>query len=153
MTCFTRTCPNFLQDVQTERTFRAPRAWFRRNIEGVPAMSRRIPAAIFLAALTTVLLPGAVLPAHASLVGTDQVLHQARTQDQRKELVRFLQRDDVRDELQALGVEPGHARERVARLTDTEVARLHDRVSSLPAGGAVSNLELILIILLVVLLV
>jgi len=115
---------------------------YRSNVSTI------LVAPIVLAAL---LWPAA--PARAGLVDTGQVLQHAGARRQRRELVDFLQRKDVRHELQALGVAPGNARARVARLTDAEVARLHARVASLPAGGAVSNLDLVLIVLLVVLLV
>ena len=46
-----------------------------------------------------------------------------------------LARDDVRRTLQSLGVDPAQARDRVAALTDAEVAQLDGRLAQLPAGG------------------
>lgn len=101
---------------------------------------------------TLLLLAAFAVPAQAGMVGSERVLRDAGTEVQREELVRLLERDEVRAELEAMGVPGDSARERVRRLTDTEVAHLHGQVAALPAGGALSNVELLLIILLIVLL-
>ena len=54
----------------------------------------------------------------------------------RATVLQFVQRDDVRRELQALGVDPAAAAERVAALSDQEVNALANRIDSLPAGGS-----------------
>jgi hypothetical protein len=46
-----------------------------------------------------------------------------------------LARDDVRRAMQSLGVDPVQARDRVAALTDAEVAQLDGKLAQLPAGG------------------
>lgn len=114
-----------------------------------PTIARRVGAVL----CALVLLAPLAAPVQAGMVGTDRVLRGAAIEAQREELVRLLERDAVRAELEALGVPGDSARERVERLTDTEVARLHGQVASLPAGGRLSSLELVLVILLVVLLV
>lgn len=117
------------------------------------AVTRPTPARRIGGKLCTLLLLAAfAVPAQAGMVGSERVLRDASTAVQRAELVRLLERDQVRAELEAMGVPGDHARERVRRLTDTEVARLHGQVGALPAGGALSNVELLLIILLIVLL-
>lgn len=114
-----------------------------------PALPRRIGAIL----CTLALLAPLAVPAQAGMVGTDRVLRSAGTEAQRERLVRVLERDAVRAELEALGVPGESARERVERLTDTEVAQLHGQVASLPAGGHLSTTQLLLIVLLIVLLV
>lgn len=89
----------------------------------------------------------------AGMVGTERVLRDADTANQREALVDLLERDAVRAELEAMGVPGDSARERVQRLTDGEVAHLHGQIAGLPAGGNLSNVELLLLILLIVLLV
>lgn len=100
-----------------------------------------------------ILLLSIAVPAQAGMVGTDQVLHDAGTTAQREALVELMERDAVAAELETLGVAGGDARERVERLTDSEVAQLHGQVASLPAGGNLSVVQLLLIILLIVLIV
>lgn len=114
-----------------------------------PTTARRLGGIL----CTLVLLAPLAVPARAGMVGTDRVLRGANTEAQREELVRLLERDQVRAELEALGVPGDSARERVERLTDTEVAHLRGQVAALPAGGDLSNVELLLLILLIVLLV
>ena len=46
-----------------------------------------------------------------------------------------LARSDIQRELTLRGVTPGQARERVAALTDSEVASLAKRIDQAPAGG------------------
>jgi hypothetical protein len=46
-----------------------------------------------------------------------------------------LGRSDVRQALIDLGVDPVQAQERVAALTDTEIAQLQQRLDQLPAAG------------------
>jgi hypothetical protein len=50
-----------------------------------------------------------------------------------------------------LGVAPETARERVDALTDAEVANLAAQIDTLPAGGALSTTEWILIVLIAIL--
>lgn len=87
------------------------------------------------------------LPAHAGMIETQQLL------TQRAQVDAFLAREDVQRELQAYGVSPAEAAVRVASLTEAEVQELSSRIDSLPAGGDIGLLELLLIILIIVLLV
>lgn len=90
-------------------------------------------------------------PAGAGMVETDEVLRDS--EEQRAALVQTLERDAVAAELEAMGVSVESARQRVSRMTDTEIAQLHGRVAALPAGGNLSTTELLLIIIIVILLV
>jgi hypothetical protein len=91
--------------------------------------------------------PG-MLPASASVIGTDQYL---TLQDRDARISRIddaLLQDRVRDQLTALGVDPEDARQRVAALTDADLAVLDERIQDMPAGGF---LELVLVAFLVIL--
>jgi hypothetical protein len=112
---------------------------------------RLIPRSTTL--LVAALLWGLGAPALAGMVGTDRVLRHAEHAEARATLTEALERDAVREELRALGVDPAAARARVERMTPAEVARLQGQVASLPAGGALSTVELLLIIILIVLLI
>jgi len=81
---------------------------------------------------------GIHLPAaHAGLVGTEAVIDATRVQQDRQRLRDMLNRDDVKDELLACGVDPAQVQARVDSLTDQEVQRLADRMDQMPAGGHV----------------
>jgi len=89
------------------------------------------------------------LPARAEMIGTAQPLAPAAADAQRQRVDEFLARADVRQKFQELGVNPDQAAQRVASLTDAELAQLSDRIDSMPAGG--DALELVLVVLLILL--
>ena len=72
--------------------------------------------------------------AQAGMIGTDQIASQAAQAD-RNAVQGFLARSDVAGRLQALGVDPAGAKDRVAAMSDSEVHALADRIQSLPAAG------------------
>jgi hypothetical protein len=87
-----------------------------------------------------------VLPwqAQAGMIATDQALGAAQVK-----VAGFLQRDEVAAQLERLGVSPKAAQDRVAALTDAQVATLADRIDALPAGGD-SLLAIIVVVWLIV---
>jgi hypothetical protein len=76
------------------------------------------------------------LQASAGLVGTTQAIGAAAAHAQRDRLASFLQRSDVVRQLEAYGLSGEAAAERVASLSDAEVASLAGQVEQAPAGGA-----------------
>lgn len=90
---------------------------------------------------------GMPLPASAGIVATDQIAASAG----RDRVKSFLDRAEVRAQMQALGVNPQAALARVDALSDDEVASLAGRLDQLPAGGTdiVGALLLVFIILLI----
>ena len=90
---------------------------------------------------------GMPLPASAGIIATDQVAASA----ERDRVKSFLDRAEVRERLQALGVDAAAARARVDALSDQEIATLADGMDRLPAGGG-DVLTVALIVFLVLLL-
>lgn len=89
-------------------------------------------------------------PAHAGLVGTGEVVaEQQRTLD-RAQLLGALERDDVRSQLVALGVDPADAAARVAALSDDELQAMASKMNELPAGGDVLGVVVFLFLVLLV---
>jgi hypothetical protein len=72
---------------------------------------------------------------HASLIGTDDVVAATQAAAARDTVATFMNRTDVGSQLQALGLSAADAKDRVAALTDTEVAKLAGQIQSLPAGA------------------
>jgi hypothetical protein len=77
--------------------------------------------------LLIVCLVGLGLPAHAGMLPTDAG---------RAQIYSVLDRDEVRSQLQSLGVNPADVKARVAALSDDEAAALAGQLDTLPAGGA-----------------
>lgn len=90
-------------------------------------------------------------PARAELIATDQVASAAQVQADREKIRAFLNRADAERSLVALGVKPELAKQRVDALTDAEVVSLAGKIDTLPAGGYLSNTDVIIILLVAIL--
>ena len=102
---------------------------------------RRMVAGIVIVCLGST---GLALPAQAGIVSSEALV--AGTQQER--LAGLLQRSDVRARLQAYGVDPLQAMERVAALSDEEAARLAAQIDELPAGGDALGVALVVFLVL-----
>jgi predicted small lipoprotein YifL len=100
----------------------------------------------FLASLLIVCLAGLGLPVQAGMLPTEAAV----TNPDRTHIFSVLDRQDVRAQLQAHGVSSADVKARVAAMTDEEVRALAGQIESLPAGGDI--LGVILIVFLVLLL-
>lgn len=101
---------------------------------GVAAVCRLLIASMMFLSFHT---------AHAGMIGTEQVL--ATAQSERAHVNSLLARADIANQLQALGVNPNAAKDRVAAMTDQEVRALAGHLESVPAGAA-SGWVIVLII-------
>ena len=72
--------------------------------------------------------------AQAGMIGTEQVVQS--TQSERGNVAAFMSRGEVASQLQAFGIDPKTAQDRVASLSDEEVRALSGKIDSLPAGAA-----------------
>lgn len=102
------------------------------------------------AACAALLLVATTAPAQAAMVGTDQVLADTRVETQRAELIQMIERDEVRQRLETMGVDPAHAKERVQRMTQAELAQLHGRMNEAAAGGDALGVALVVFIVFVI---
>lgn len=71
------------------------------------------------------------LPSYAAMIGTDAAVVSA----EKARIATFLNRSDVRAQLESYGVKPADANARVAALSDAEAASLASEIDSAPAGG------------------
>jgi len=115
--------------------------------------SLRQSLAVGLAVLMAVLSVPTGL-AQAKMVTTDQVIEKSNPSDDRAQVMNFLMRGDVQQQLTRLGVDPEEATRRVATLSDEEVQEIAGRIDELPAGeggigiivGAILIIFLVLLI-------
>jgi len=93
---------------------------------------------------------GSPLVAQAGVIGTLQAVEAtARTQDLAA-VNAALAREQVREQLAALGVDPGQLDSRVAALTDQELRALAGRIADAPAGGdALAVIGVVFLVLLI----
>jgi len=68
--------------------------------------------------------------ARAGMIGTGQA-----ADTQRASVMSVIDRADVSQQLQSMGLEPQVAKDRVAAMTDEEVRSLSGKLDTLPAGG------------------
>ena len=90
---------------------------------------------IALTLVATLIWAGFSLPASAAVISTQQVMAIETRDAQISELQARLARDDVRQALVELGVDPQQAHARVASLSELELAQLGGQLDSLPVGG------------------
>lgn len=87
------------------------------------------------------------MPMHvvqAGIISTDQAV--ASAQADRAAVLNLISRADVASQLQALGVDPATAQDRVAALSDDEVRSLAGKLQSLPAGADATGVVVVIII-------
>jgi hypothetical protein len=111
-------------------------------------MMRRVMRGISGVVLMALTMLSLQAPAYAGMVGTNEVIDQQQTVVDRGQLLTALNREDVRKELLAMGVDPQAARERVAALSDDEIQSLNGRIQELPAGGDVLGVALVVFLVL-----
>jgi hypothetical protein len=70
---------------------------------------------------------------------------------ERGRLNAMLERPEVAQQLEKMGIPASEAKERVAAMSDAEVASLAGQIDGAIAGGAMSNTDLIIVLLLVLL--
>jgi hypothetical protein len=87
--------------------------------------------------------------AQAAMIGTDQVVTSSSSAD-RGAVLSFINRTDVASQLQALGLDPATAKDRVAAMTDNEVQSLAGTINSMPAGADSSGVVLLIIVIAVI---
>jgi hypothetical protein len=91
-----------------------------------------------------------IAPVQAGMVGTAQVLAAEQGRLDRHRLASLLEREDLQHRLSALGVDVQDARNRVANLTDAEVARINQHITELPAGGDVLGVVVLIFIVFII---
>lgn len=85
--------------------------------------------------------------AQAGIVSTDAYVRQEQVESKRAEISAMLQREDLRERMVEMGVDPATVGERVAALSDAEVMQMSERMEEMPAGAGV--LEVLLVVFLV----
>ena len=91
--------------------------------------------------------------AQAGMVTTDQVLDAAQLEETREMVIEFLAREDVREQMEMLGVDPDEASARAANMTDAEVMQIAGQLEQLPAGqDAVGTIVGVILVIFLVLL-
>jgi hypothetical protein len=87
-----------------------------------------------------------VLPqAYAGMIPTEG--------SERDRVMALIERPEVAQQLEKMGIPLGEAKDRVAAMSEAEVASLAGRLDALPAGGALSNQDFLIILIIVLIVV
>jgi hypothetical protein len=102
------------------------------------------------ALIVSILTLGSPLPyANAAMIGTAQVATE-HVQADRERVLAFFAREELQQQFHALGVDAQAARERVAAMSDTEIASLAGKLDQAPAGaGIVGAFVTVFVVLLI----
>jgi hypothetical protein len=84
--------------------------------------------------------------AQAGMIGTDQAAAPS-SQAERAAVLSFVSRADVAGQLQSMGLDAATAKDRVAAMTDAEVAYLAGRIEQVPAGADTAGVILLILII------
>lgn len=108
----------------------------------------RMISRVLIASMLALGLP--LQSAQAGLVSTDKVTASASSQSDRERVRSFLEREDVRKEMQQQGLDAATAKARVDALTDEEVKRVAGRLDQMPAGGDIIGVLFTIFVILLV---
>lgn len=95
------------------------------------------------------LFSGIVGQASAAVITTQEAMSADVRGAMEDEVRAAFARDDVRQAMERLGVDPADADARVAALSDAELLQLQGQVDQLPAGGVLAVIGVVFVVLLI----
>ena len=109
--------------------------------------TKRLIASLLIASTTLMGLP---LTANAGIVSTDTTLSATAAEANRDRVSAFMVRSDVRQAMEARGVDSADALARVESMSDAEVAQVAGRIDQAPAGGDILGVVFTVFVILLV---
>jgi len=100
-----------------------------------------------LTSVTLILTPFA----YADIVDTPDIITHNQAEQDRAKVQSFVERATVKEKLEAMGVGGLVAKDRVAALSEQEVHALAERIDAMPAGGTLSQMDMVVILLIAIL--
>ncbi len=92
--------------------------------------------------------------ARAAMITTDTVVEETGQANDRARVMDFMAREDVRRQLETLGIDPDEAASRAASLSDAEIQQIAGKMDQLPAGqnavGAIIGAILLILLILLI---
>lgn len=89
-------------------------------------------------------------PLQAAMVDNDQLIEQTQHNITKQEVLSNLDRQDVHDQLVAMGVDVDDAKDRISQMNDQELAQIAQDFDEMPAGSGVLGALLVVFVVLVV---
>lgn len=91
----------------------------------------------------------ASMPAHAAIIGTEQMVTQETRAASLAKVETFMASEQVAAQLEAWGVAPEVVSERVAALSDAELQQLAANMETDPAGGVLVLIGVVFVVLII----
>jgi hypothetical protein len=92
-------------------------------------------------------IPGAF----ADVVSSAEIMQAEQYQYDKQQVLAYIDSDAVQAKLVGLGVDAASARDRIAGMTDAEISTLNAHMQDMPAGGAIMNTAMDILIVFLVL--
>ena len=108
---------------------------------------RRITATVVSFVFLFTGIPGAL----ADVVSSAEIMQAEQYQYDRQQVLAYIDSDAVQAKLVGLGVDAASARDRIAGMTDVEISTLNAHMQDMPAGGALMNTAMDILIVFLVL--
>jgi hypothetical protein len=108
---------------------------------------RRITATVVSFVFLFVGTPAAI----ADVVSSAEIMQAEQNQYDRQQVLTYIDSDAVQAQLVGLGVDAAAARSRIANMTDAEISTLNAHMQDMPAGGALLNTAMDILIVFLVL--
>ena len=89
--------------------------------------------------------------ARGEMVNTEDMTAQSQASAERAKVQNFVDQANVKERLQAMGVDGLVVKDRVAALSQEEVHALAQRIDAMPVGGNLGTMDMILIVLVAIL--
>ncbi len=106
-----------------------------------------------MACLLSLSLLGTCLPSvsYGSIMSTQTLIEaqQSREDSDRDRVEKFIARENVRDQMIALGADPTEVQDRLGALTEEELRLLNENIDTLPAGGLLAVLGVVFVVLII----
>jgi hypothetical protein len=103
-----------------------------------------------IAVFASFLIMMATMPASfADVIGSEEIMSAEQSQYSRQQILSYVDGDAVQQQLVALGVDSEMAKSRIAGMTDAEISTLNAQMNDMPAGGIVSTVVTVLVVILV----
>ncbi|RUM92625.1 MAG: hypothetical protein DSZ27_02400 [Thiomicrospira sp.] len=108
-------------------------------------MRKTIAMSVLLSLLSVI-----TLPVQAAMLNTQQLVQESSMTSERAKLNAMMQREDIQSQFLEMGVSPEEVQQRVAALTDAEVAQLNHQMEQVPAGGDVLGVLVLIFLVFII---
>jgi hypothetical protein len=92
------------------------------------------------------------LPASAGMVSSSEMVKSQQQMMDKQSILNLVDREDAQQQLVDLGVDPMEVKDRVANMSDAEVAQINTQLSMMQAGGNNNTIIMVLLIVIIVIL-